>query len=112
VGKDVQAMKAVVGEEALTDEDLLYLEFVEKFEQKFISQGMNSHSTSQSSFSIFFSRLFSLFHKGFYENRDIFQSLDLAWSLLRTFPREMLTRITKRTLDEFYHRDRGTFCFV
>lgn len=82
VGKDVQAMKAVVGEEALTDEDLLYLEFVEKFEQKFISQG-------------------------FYENRDIFQSLDLAWSLLRTFPREMLTRITKKTLDEFYHRERG-----
>jgi hypothetical protein len=26
VGKDVQAMKAVVGEEALTPDDLLYLE--------------------------------------------------------------------------------------
>lgn len=82
VGKDVQAMKAVVGEEALTDEDLLYLEFVEKFENKFLRQGPN-------------------------ENRTIFQTLDIAWSLLRTFPREMLTRISTKELDEFYNRDRG-----
>jgi vacuolar-type H+-ATPase subunit B/Vma2 len=34
-------MKAVVGEEALTAEDLLYLEFLEKFEKGFISQGMS-----------------------------------------------------------------------
>ena len=33
-------MKAVVGEEALTAEDLLYLEFLEKFEKGFISQGL------------------------------------------------------------------------
>ena len=40
IGKDVQAMKAVVGEEALTPDDLLYLEFLQKFEKNFISQGM------------------------------------------------------------------------
>jgi len=81
VGKDVQAMKAVVGEEALTDEDLLYLEFVEKFESKFLKQGI-------------------------YESRDIYNSLDIAWSLLRTFPREMLTRINHNVLDAHYNRDR------
>ena len=32
-------MKAVVGEEALTSEDLLYLEFLSKFEKNFITQG-------------------------------------------------------------------------
>lgn len=32
-------MKAVVGEEALTSEDLLYLEFLQKFERNFINQG-------------------------------------------------------------------------
>lgn len=32
-------MKAVVGEEALTADDLLYLEFLTKFEKNFISQG-------------------------------------------------------------------------
>jgi len=81
IGKDVQAMKAVVGEEALTDEDLLYLEFVDKFENKFLRQAGN-------------------------EGRTIFQTLDLAWSLLRTFPPEMLTRISQKEKDEFYQRDR------
>lgn len=38
-GKDVMAMKAVVGEEALSLEDHLFLNFVEKFEAKFVSQG-------------------------------------------------------------------------
>lgn len=32
-------MKAVVGEEALSQDDLLYLEFLQKFEKNFISQG-------------------------------------------------------------------------
>jgi V-type H+-transporting ATPase subunit B len=80
IGKDVQSMKAVVGEEALSSEDLLYLEFLEKFEQKFVSQGA-------------------------YDTRDIYQSLDLAWSLLRIFPRELLRRIPAKTLDAFYSRD-------
>jgi len=75
-------MKAVVGEEALTDEDLLYLEFVDKFENKFLRQGPT-------------------------EGRTIFQTLDIAWSLLRTFPPEMLTRISQKEKDEFYNRDRG-----
>lgn len=79
IGKDVGAMKAVVGEEALSAEDLLYLEFLDKFEQKFVRQGM-------------------------YEARTIFESLDLAWELLRIFPRELLRRITAKTLDEFYER--------
>jgi V-type H+-transporting ATPase subunit B len=79
IGKDVLAMKAVVGEEALSDEDLLYLQFLEKFENKFVAQGA-------------------------YETRTIFDSLDLAWSLLRLFPREMLRRINIKTLDKFYDR--------
>jgi len=80
IGKDVLAMKAVVGEEALSSEDLLYLEFLEKFEAKFVNQGS-------------------------YENRSIYQSLDLAWSLLRIFPRELLRRITAKTLDNYYERE-------
>jgi V-type H+-transporting ATPase subunit B len=77
--KDAQAMKAVVGEEALGHEERLYLEFGEKFEQKFISQGYG-------------------------EARDIFYSLDLAWALLRTFPRDNLTKIDAKILDEYYVR--------
>ncbi|WZZ07046.1 hypothetical protein YC2023_092967 [Brassica napus] len=83
IGKDVQAMKAVVGEEALSSEDLLYLEFLDKFERKFVMQGA-------------------------YDTRNIFQSLDLAWTLLRIFPRELLHRIPAKTLDQFYSRDSTT----
>jgi len=79
IGKDVAAMKAVVGEEALSSEDLLYLEFLDKFERKFVNQGH-------------------------YEARTIFDSLDLAWTLLRLFPKELLRRITAKTLEKMYER--------
>jgi len=80
IGKDVQAMKAVVGEEALTADDLLYLEFLTKFEKNFIAQGS-------------------------YENRTVFESLDIGWQLLRIFPKEMLKRIPASVLAEYYPRD-------
>uniref|UniRef100_A0A3Q3WQT1 Vacuolar proton pump subunit B n=1 Tax=Mola mola TaxID=94237 RepID=A0A3Q3WQT1_MOLML len=80
IGKDVQAMKAVVGEEALTADDLLYLEFLTKFEKNFISQGA-------------------------YENRSVFETLDIGWQLMRIFPKEMLKRIPQSTLAEFYPRE-------
>jgi len=79
IGKDVMAMKAVVGVEALSSEDLLYLDFLEKYETKFVAQGP-------------------------YEVRDVFASLDLAWTLLRIFPRELLGRINPKILDEYYNR--------
>lgn len=43
IGKDTAAMKAVVGEEALSPDDLLYLEFLKKFEAQFITQVSNSY---------------------------------------------------------------------
>uniref|UniRef100_UPI00398F0280 V-type proton ATPase subunit B, brain isoform n=1 Tax=Pristiophorus japonicus TaxID=55135 RepID=UPI00398F0280 len=83
IGKDVQAMKAVVGEEALTADDLLFLEFLQKFEKNFIAQGA-------------------------YENRTVYETLDIGWQLLRIFPKEMLKRIPQSILAEFYPRDSGT----
>ena len=44
--------------------------------------------------------------QGLYDNRSIFESLDLAWSLLRIFPRELLRRITTKTLDTYYSREK------
>ena len=79
VGKDAASMKAVVGEEALSQDDKLSLEFLDKFERQFITQGA-------------------------YEARTIEDSLDVAWSLLRIFPRESLNRISAKTLDKFYAR--------
>ena len=82
IGKDVQAMKTVVGEEALSPDDHLYLEFLGKFERQFIAQGA-------------------------YEKRSIFESLDLGWQLLRIFPKEKLNRIPEATLKKYYPRDAG-----
>jgi V-type H+-transporting ATPase subunit B len=79
IGKDVAAMKSVVGEEALTEEDHMYLTFLKKFEKRFLKQGA-------------------------YESRDIFTSLDIAWELLRGFPRKLLGRISIPMLDRFYNR--------
>lgn len=81
VGQDTRAMKAVVGEEALSADDLLYLEFTDKFENRFLSQGP-------------------------YENRSIFQSLDIAWELLRIFPEDMLKKIKEEELRKYYPRDK------
>jgi len=51
-------MKAVVGEEALSQEDLLYLEFLGKYEKNFINQGHNENrSIFDSLGNIIFSKL-------------------------------------------------------
>jgi hypothetical protein len=56
-------MKAVVGEEALSADDKLSLEFLDRFA------------------------------------RTIFESLDIAWDLLRIFPKESLNRISPKVSD-------------
>lgn len=38
------------------------------------------------------------------QSRTIFESLDLAWSLLRSFPKELLKKITKKQLESWYSR--------
>merc|ERR1712178_10310 len=78
-GQDTEAMKSVVGEEALTEEDKMHLDFLGKFNQEFVNQGP-------------------------YEYRSIFRSLDLGWELMRTFPQAMLKRIKPKTKAKFYPR--------
>ena len=73
-------MKAVVGEEALSEDDRLYLEFLEKFEKEFLTQDP-------------------------YEARTIFKSLDKAWNLLRIFPDKLLKKISKKFIAAYYKRD-------
>ena len=43
--------------------------------------------------------------QGPYEARTIFESLQIAWSLLRIFPRELLRRVTAKTLDQWYDKE-------
>jgi len=77
IGKDNLQMKAVVGEEALSQDELRYIDFLEKFEQRFICQDR-------------------------YDNRTIFKSMDIAWELLRLFPKEYLSKITDNIKNVYY----------
>lgn len=79
-GKEAQAMKAVVGEEALSVEERRFLDFERQFENSFLSQDA-------------------------YDNRDVFTSLNMCWDLLETFPPEDLKQITPAIRDKFYKRD-------
>lgn len=79
-GKETQALKAVVGEEALSVEEKNYLAFETDFEAKFVRQDP-------------------------YDNRDIFSSLNMCWDLLETFPPEELKQVVG-VRDMFYKRDR------
>ena len=90
-------MKAVVGEEALSSEDKLALEFLDKFEHQFVGQG-------NFRFYLISSLIKSNRQPGAYESRTVFESLDLAWSLLRIFPKEQLNRINPKIIAEFYGR--------
>lgn len=81
-GQDVASLKAVVGDDALSSEDKLALQFLDKFEQQFVKQGA-------------------------YESRTIYDSLDIGWSLLRIFPKEMLNRISPKIMKEYYSKRGG-----
>ena len=78
-GKEAKELMVILGEAALTDIDLLYAKFAEEFEKKYVSQGYQA-------------------------DRDIQETLDIGWELLRILPRSELKRINDKFLDEYYAR--------
>lgn len=78
-GKETQALKAVVGEDALSDEEKKLLKFEESFEKDFLTQDP-------------------------YQNRDIFTTLSIAWTLLERFEPDELKQINKDLMFLFYPR--------
>jgi V/A-type H+-transporting ATPase subunit B len=79
-GREIRDLVAVVGEESLSDEDMLYLKFADSFEEEFLNQGLT--------------------------NRSIFETLDLGWKLLQIFPnpKRQLKRIDEKHIEK-YHMD-------
>ena len=75
-GKQAKELAVVLGESALSKTDKLYVEFTDRFEKEYISQG-------------------------FQTNRTIQETLDLGWELLSILPRTELKRIKDEMLDEF-----------
>ncbi len=77
---DARNLSAIVGAEALSDTDKMYLKFGDDFENRFLRQG-------------------------FYDRRTIDETLDLGWELLSQLPREDLTRIKKEYVEKYYRKD-------
>jgi len=73
-GRDLRRLIAIIGEAALSDEDRLILDFADRFEREFVGQGQT--------------------------NRTIDETLDLAWELMAMLPRDLLTRIPERMLQQ------------
>lgn len=76
-GKEAEELKVILGEAALSEMDKVYLDFSQRFEKEYVSQGE-------------------------YEDRSIEQTLDLGWKLLKVFPRSELKRIREVFLDKYF----------
>jgi V/A-type H+-transporting ATPase subunit B len=73
--KDVEALASIIGEKELTTFDKKYLEFGRRFIREFVNQGQS--------------------------NREIEQTLDLAWDLLSILPESELTRIREKFIKKY-----------
>ena len=81
-GRDMRDLVAVVGEEALTERDRRYLEFADRYEREFVTQGPD-------------------------EDRTIFQTLDLGWELLSMLPEGELKRIDEEIIKKYHPKYRS-----
>jgi len=77
--QELRSLALIVGESSLTPVDLKYLRYAEAFEKKFLAQG-------------------------YYENRDIFKTLDIAWEILSMLPEQELTRVKEKYIKQYYKK--------
>jgi len=76
-GKDNKELAAILGEAALTDLDRKYARFAEEFEREYVGQG-------------------------FSKNRNIEDTLELGWKLMRILPSSELKRIKEKFITKYY----------
>ena len=75
-GLDLRKLVAITGEDALTENDKLFLRFADDFENYFIGQGG--------------------------QDRSVEDSMNVAWGILSKLPQSQLTRIGKDSIDKYY----------
>ncbi|HEB13048.1 MAG TPA: V-type ATP synthase subunit B [Actinobacteria bacterium] len=81
-GRDLRRLVSIIGEEALGETDRKYLKFADSFEQRYLSQGD--------------------------EDRDIEETMAVAWNLLSTLPADELKRVKKEHVDKYLVTDLET----
>jgi len=80
-GNDLRGLVAIVGKDALSERDRMFLEFADLFEDRFVRQGL-------------------------YEDRSIVETLELGWDLLSTLPEEQLVRIDRELIQKYHPKYR------
>ncbi len=80
--QDVRSLASVIGEEELGEVDKQYLRFGRGFEEEYITQSLT-------------------------ENRAIDQTLDIGWKLLGLLPKEELTRLSMKEIEQYYKESNG-----
>jgi V/A-type H+-transporting ATPase subunit B len=81
-GNDLRGLVAIVGKDALSERDQMFLEAADAFEDRFVRQGPN-------------------------EDRTIQETLDLGWELLAALPVEQLVRIDRGLIEKYHPKFRG-----
>ena len=76
-GNDLRGLVAIVGKDALSERDRMFLEFADLFEGKFVRQGYD-------------------------EDRSIVDTLTVGWDLLSTLPVEQLVRIDRDLIAKYH----------
>ena len=79
-GKEAKELMTILGEAALSPTDLLYAKFADEFEKRYVSQGQE-------------------------ENRDIEETLNLGWELLKILPRSELKCIKQDMIDKYLPKE-------
>lgn len=75
-GRDLRRLVAIIGEEALTEDDQCVMDFTNHFEEEFIGQED--------------------------ADRDIEKTLELAWDLLRQLPARSLKRVSQEFIKKYH----------
>jgi V/A-type H+-transporting ATPase subunit B len=76
-GKNAKELAVVLGESALSEEDILFVKFSDAFEDRFVRQGED-------------------------ENRTIEESLRIGWELLGMLPKGELKRVRDAFIEKYY----------
>lgn len=79
---EVRNLASIIGPEDLSEADRQYLVFAEGFEQRLVGQGED-------------------------EDRNIIETLNIAWELLSLLPPEALFRVTEADLAKYHHWDHA-----
>jgi V/A-type H+-transporting ATPase subunit B len=82
-GNDLRGLVAIVGKDALSERDRMFLEFADLFEHRFVKQGYD-------------------------EDRTIEDTLDLGWELLATLPVEQLVRIDRDLINKYHPKFKSS----